>query len=339
MATSSSSDALPGRSGATRPARPALLVHGGAWDIPDAECADHRDGLLAALAHGRRVLDRGGSALDAAEAAVVAMEAHPAFDAGRGAVLDRDGQPQLDAGIMCGATLRWGAVANVRALGHPVRAARLLLDDDAQARLLVGEGAERFAAEAGLPHVAPERLVVDRERDRYHRLMADAAFHTSRAFAGPPDAPPDVPPGALPDHPRGTVGAVALDAAGRLAAATSTGGTPYARPGRVGDSPLVGSGFYADGHAALSATGWGEAIATVQLCARAAARIESGDTPETAAAHALARMEAAVRWPGAARATGGLIALGADGAGGWAFTTPRMARGGWTAGGEPWADV
>ena len=328
MATSSEGAA---RSGATAAARPALLVHGGAWDIPDDECAAHLDGLRTALLHGRRVLERGGSAIDAAEAAVVALEAHPAFDAGRGAVLDRDGQPQLDAGVMCGATLRWGAVANVRALDHPVRAARLLLEGDAQARLLVGEGAERFAAEAGLPHVAPERLVVDRERDRYHRLRDAAAFHTSQAFAGPPGAPPD--------HPRGTVGAVALDAAGRFAAATSTGGTPYARPGRVGDSPLVGSGFYADGHAALSATGWGEAIATVQLCARAAARIESGDAPETAAADALARMEAAVRWPGAARATGGLIALGADGAGGWAFTTPRMARGGWVAGGEPWADV
>ena len=338
MAISSEPEGSPARpsvrssSGATAAGRPALLVHGGAWDIPDAECADHRDGLLAALAHGRRVLERGGSALDAVEAAVVAMEAHPAFDAGRGAVLDRDGQPQLDAGIMCGATLRWGAVANVRALGHPVRAARLLLDGDGQARLLVGEGAERFAAEAGLPHVAPERLVVDRERARYHRLMADAAFHTSQAFAGPP---PDLPP----DHPRGTVGAVALDAAGRLAAATSTGGTPVARPGRVGDSPLVGSGFYADGAAALSATGWGEAIATVQLCARAAARVEAGERPDVAAAQALARMEAVVRWPGAARVTGGLVALDAAGAGGWAFTTPRMARGGWAAGGEPWADV
>lgn len=277
------------------------------------------------------MLDAGESALDAVEAAIVALEAHPAFDAGRGAVLDRDGGVQLDAGMMCGATLRWGAVANVRGLNHPVRAARLLLDDaDGSAfgaRLLVGEGAERYAAEAGLPFVAPERLVVARERDRYERLRAGPPVHPSAAIAGPPESP------------RGTVGAVALDAQGRLAAATSTGGMPFARGGRVGDSPIVGSGFYADGAAALSATGWGEAIATVQLSARAAARVEAGRAPSEAASEALARMGSAVRWPGVDRATGGLIALAADGTGGWAFTTPRMARGGWTAGSEPWTEI
>ena len=337
MATSSDPARDPARSSGTTAGRPALVVHGGAWDIPDAECADHLDGLRIALARGRRVLERGGSALDAAEAAVVALEAHPAFDAGRGSVLDRDGLPQLDAGMMCGTTLQWGAVANVRALDHPVRAARLLLDGDPAhgaetygARLLVGDGAERFAAEAGLPHVAPEHLTVARERERFERLVADPTYHPSRAIAG--DAPRE-------DAPRGTVGAVALDAAGRLAAAISTGGTPCARPGRVGDTPLVGSGFYADGVAALCATGWGEAIATVQLCTRAALRIEAGADPAEASAAALQHMRDVVRWPNTAPATGGLIALRADGTGGWAFTTPRMARGGWAAGAEPWADV
>jgi beta-aspartyl-peptidase (threonine type) len=318
-------------SGPTGPGRPALVVHGGAWAIPDDELDAHRHGLAIALGHGRRVLERGGSALDAAETAVVALEAHPAFDAGRGSVLDRDGQPQLDAGVMCGATLRWGAVAGVRALGHPVKAARLLLDDPAGARLLVGEGAERFAAEHGHPHVAPERLIVDRERLRYERLQQDPSYSPSAAISGVPAGPPDAP--------AGTVGAVALDADGRLAAATSTGGMPYARPGRVGDTPVVGSGFYADAQAALCATGWGEAIATVQLCARTAMRVEAGAVPAEAAAEALARMEAAVRWPGAGRATGGLIVLRSDGTGGWAFTTPRMARGGWAAGSEPWTAV
>ena len=281
------------------------------------------------------MLERGGSALDAVEAAVVAMEAHPAFDAGRGAVLDRDGQAQLDAGMMCGASLRWGAVANVRALDHPVRAARMLLDDAAGhafgARLLVGEGAERFAAEAGLPHVAPERLVVPREAARFEALRGDPTYHPSRAIAGP-DTPRDAAP-------RGTVGAAALDQNGRLAAATSTGGTPYARAGRVGDTPLIGSGFYADAHAATLATGWGEACATVQICARTALRIEAGKEPDVAAAEALEAMAEAVRWPGSSRAAGGLIALRADGTAGWAFTTPRMARGGWAAGSEPWANV
>ena len=333
MATSSSS-AAPAAARDRAHRAPALVVHGGAWDIPDAETDAHLDGLRTAVARGQRVLDRGGSALDAAEAAVVAMEAHPAFDAGRGSVLDRDGAAQLDAGIMCGATLQWGAIAGVRVLDHPIRAARALLDDAGGvafgARLLVGEGAERFAAEIGLPHVAPERLVVDRERDRFFAIRADPTYHPSRGIAGPD---------AGPDAPRGTVGAVALDAAGRLAAATSTGGMPYARAGRVGDAPLVGSGFYADGHAALSATGWGEAIATVQLCARVALRVEAGEVPEAAARAALAAMRAAVRWPGAAPATGGVIVLAADGTPGWAFTTPRMARGGWSAGGEAWEAV
>ena len=315
--------------------QPALVVHGGAWDIPDAELEAHLEGLHIALNRGRRVLEAGGAALAAVEASVAALESHLAFDAGRGAVLDRDGQPQLDAGMMCGATLRWGAVANVRALDHPVRAARRLLEDDPAAfgaRLLVGEGAERFAAEVGLPAVAPERLVVAREVARFEALRADPDYHPSRAIAGA-SSTPDA-------GPRGTVGALALDTDGRLAVATSTGGTPFARAGRVGDTPLVGSGFYADGSAALAATGWGEAAATVQLCTRASMRIAAGDAPGDAASGVLAAMEAAVRWPGAARATGGLIALCADGRSGWAFTTPRMAgRGGWSAGTEPWVRV
>ncbi len=320
MATSSSRLAT-----GTPPAgAPALVVHGGAWDIPDAELADHLDGLRTAIARGRQLLERGRPALDVAEEVVAAMERHGAFDAGRGAVLDRDGAVQLDAGIMCGATLRWGAVAGVRTLPEPVRVARRLLDGDSQARLLIADGAERFAAEAGLPAVDPARLVHPREAARYEALRAEAAFHTSGAFAGAP---------------RGTVGCVALDASGCLAAATSTGGAPFAPPGRVGDAPLVGSGFYADGAAAASATGWGEALATVQVCARAVALVDAGARPADAAAQELARMRERVRWHGASPATGGLVMLAADGTPGWAFTTPRMARAGWAAGQEAWAEV
>lgn len=305
---------------------PALVIHGGAWDIPDADLDDHLDGLRTALVRGRSLLERGRPALDVVEEVVAAMERHGAFDAGRGAVLDRDGAAQLDAGIMCGATLRWGAVAGVRTLPEPMRVARRLLEADGQARLLVADGAERFAAEAGFPAVDPARLVHPRETARYEALRAEAAFHTSDAFAG--DA-----------GPRGTVGCVALDADGRLAAATSTGGAPLAPPGRVGDAPLVGSGFYADGAAAASATGWGEALATVQVCARAVALVDAGARPADAAAQELARMRETVRWPGASPATGGLIVLAADGTPGWAFTTPRMARAGWAAGQEGWAEV
>ncbi|WP_412063200.1 isoaspartyl peptidase/L-asparaginase family protein [Rubrivirga sp. IMCC45206] len=296
---------------------PLVLIHGGAWDIPDDGLAEHLDGLTRALRVARRAFEHGRSALAIAVETVAALEDHPAFDAGRGAVLDRDGLPQLDAGVMDGTDLRWGAVANVRRVKNPVRLAQALLSADGQARLLVAEGAERFAAEVGLPSVSPQSLIVDRERARYERLTSTPDFHTSAAFSGEMDVP------------RGTVGCVVRDAEGRVAAATSTGGAPLTRSGRVGDSPIPGAGFYADARGAASTTGWGEAILTTQLAARSV-----GADPEATAAAALADMAARVVWPGARVATGGVIALNAAGVAGWAFSTPRMARGWWRPGGE-----
>lgn len=308
----------PVHSGSVAAVGPAVLVHGGAWDIPTDELDAHRDGLARALRVAQRALAKSRPALDVVAETVAALEDHPAFDAGRGAVLDRDGLPQLDAGVMEGHTLRWGAVANVRHLANPIRAARALVDADGQARLLVGEGAERYAAELGLPAVDPTALVVDRERQRFERLSAERGFHTSGAFAGP--------------APRGTVGCVVLDGDGRLAAGTSTGGAPLTRPGRVGDSPVVGSGFFADDRAGASATGWGEAISTVQLSVRVCDA--SAESPEAAAREHLDRMRDRVRWGEAEPATGGVIVLTREGRGAWAFTTPRMARGWWSAAGE-----
>jgi beta-aspartyl-peptidase (threonine type) len=314
------------------PGRPALLLHGGAWAIPDDETAAHVEGMTEALACGRALLEAGRSALETVVETVAALEAHPAFDAGRGAVLDRSGRAQLDAGVMCGATLRWGAVANVRRLAHPIRIAHRLLDGDGQERLLVGPGAEAFAEEVGVELIENEALVVERERLRFARLRDESAFHTSRAFSGDD-----------PDAPRGTVSCVALDAEGRLAAATSTGGAPYTRPGRVGDSPLVGAGYYADGEAAASATGWGEAIVTVLLCGRTVDAVSSGATSEAAAVAGLDRMRRDVVGAGergvAGPATGGLIVLDRQGRGGWAYTTPRMARAGWRWDSDPWVAV
>ena len=295
--------------------QPALVVHGGAWDIPDAEVAAHASGVLLAVLRGRQLLESGRPALDVVVEVVAILEGDPTFDAGRGAVLDRDGLAQLDAGVMDGATLEWAAVANVRETPNPVRVARRLLDHEGQARLLVGDGAERFAAEEGFPSVAPQSLVVDRERDRHARRLADAGA------------------------PHGTVGCVALDQSGRLAAATSTGGSPFARGGRVGDSPIVGAGFFADGAAAASATGWGESILTVQLTARACAGVGAGRDPGDTAGRELDVMAERVRWRNGTPSTGGLIVLGADGQGGWAFTTPRMARGGWSHGHDAWSAV
>ena len=331
MPSATSSDI---RSGTVPGGGPVVLVHGGAWDIPDDALADHRDGLERALRVARRAVEAERDALDVVVEVVAALEDHPAFDAGRGSVLDRDGQPQLDAGVMEGEARRWGAVGNVRGLPNPVRAARALLSADGQARLLVGEGAERFAAECGLPAVTPSALVVPRERARYDRLRAHPDFGTA-AFAGRMDVPRDSAP---PDPaPRGTVGCVVRDGRGRLAAATSTGGAPLTRAGRVGDSPVPGAGYLATPDGAASATGWGEAILTVQLCARAVAHC-TRQPPADAARQSLAELAEAVRWSGAP-ATAGLIVVDAAGRAGWAFSTPRMARAWWRPGEEPGTDV
>ena len=299
----------------------ALLVHGGAWAIPDEAVEAHRVGMELAVTEGRAMLRAGHPALEVVTEVVALLEADPTFDAGRGARLDRDGRAQLDAGLMDGSTLAWGAVANVRHLAHPIRAARLLLHHDGQARLLVAEGAERFAVAEGLSLIDNEALITDAEQARFDQLLASHAdFHSSREFSG------------LDADPHGTVGCIALDQAGDLAAATSTGGVSYTHPGRVGDSPLVGCGYYATNQAAASATGWGEAIAAVLLCGRTVDAVAAGLPPEDAAGNRLLHMAASVTNPQGEPATGGLIVLDASGRGSFAFTTPRMARGAWAEG-------
>ncbi|GAB5535337.1 MAG: isoaspartyl peptidase/L-asparaginase family protein [Rubricoccaceae bacterium] len=273
--------------------------------------------MLVAVHRGRQLLSRGASALDVVVEVAAILEGDPTFDAGRGSVLDRDGLPQLDAGVMDGSSLEWGAVAQVRELANPIRVARELLDHSGQARLLVGEGAHRFAAEHGIPAIRPSALIVERETARYERLLAESEA----------------------DAPRGTIGCVALDQEGRLAAATSTGGSPLARAGRVGDAPIVGAGFFADGAAAASSTGWGESILTVQLAARTCASVGAGFDPGESAQRELDVMESRVRWRNGMASTGGIIVLGADGRGGWGFTTSRMARGGWAHGHDAWSAV
>jgi beta-aspartyl-peptidase (threonine type) len=309
-----------------------LLVHGGAWDIPDAVLDDHRDGLRTAVDRGRELLVDGAPALDVVTAVVATLEGHGAFDAGRGAMLNQDGEAELDAGVMDGATLAYGAVMATRRLPRPVRVARRLLEaGEGRVRMLAGEGAERFAAAEGMDLVENAHLACDRERERYERLRAQAeAVHPSTSFLpGAPHA----------DAGADTVGCVARDEEGHLAAATSTGGTPFKPPGRVGDSPLPGAGFYATTGGAASATGWGEAIAAVVLSSRAVDNLGRNGHPEQVARRRLRHMHEAVANPEGEGATGGLLLLSADGQGAWAHTTPRMARAGWRAGGEPWVDV
>ena len=304
-------------------------MHGGAWDIPETACAAHRDGLQQAVDRGRGLLEDGASAIEVVAETVAVLEAHGAFDAGRGAMLDRDGVARLDAGLMDGASLDYGAVIGVQRIAQPIRIAhRLLAQSDGQARILTREGAEAFAESEGFELVDNAALICDRERARHAKLETEAGqHHTSHSFLQSTGAPRD------------TVGCVAKDHAGRLAAATSTGGTPVAPPGRVGDSPLPGSGFYANQYAAASATGWGEAIAAMALTVRSVDAVARGGAPEAVIRQHLADMHAAIQNQDGECATGGLILMDASGRSAWAFTTPRMARAGWRAGQEPWVRV
>ncbi|MCL6543351.1 MAG: isoaspartyl peptidase/L-asparaginase [Roseiflexus sp.] len=322
----------------------ALIVHGGAWDIPDDEVAPHLAGCRRALAAGWEALTNGRSALDAVEIAVRIMEDDPTFDAGVGSVLNRDGLVELDAAIMDGATLRSGAVAAVRGIRNPISLARRVLESEAA--LLVGRGAERFADTVGIERCADEDMIVPRERARWEELHRLAAYRTPDAFQRPPgevaglrgivaggDHAPDQP-GLRIQHPGDTVGAVALDRYGNLAAAVSTGGTPFKLPGRVGDTPLIGAGLYADGQTGgCASTGWGESIMKVLLAKTATDFLGAGYAPVEAARAAIERLEQRVH------GLGGVILIDARGRVGYAFNTPRMAYAYRVEGGEEVAGV
>ena len=287
------------------PIDPVLLVHGGAWAIPDDMVEAHLNGVRNAMAAGWRVLGGGGTALDAVEEAVVIMEDDDTFDAGRGSFLNRDGRVQLDALIMEGATLRAGGVGCVEHLRNPVRAARKILSESPHV-YFVAEGAEKFAAEHGIPLCKNEDLVIPREVERLREYQKDVSAEKPNLFA--------------PAISHDTVGAVALDRDGNIAAATSTGGTLNKAPGRLGDSSLIGCGCYADNKtAAASTTGWGEPIMKLVLAKWAADRVAAGNLPEWVAAEAINYLESRVS------GHGGMILLDAKGRFGIAHNTPRMA--------------
>jgi beta-aspartyl-peptidase (threonine type) len=273
--------------------------------MPDDMVEAHIHGVRNALAAGWRVLERGGSSLDAVEEAVVIMEDDETFDAGRGSFLNRDGKVQLDALIMDGSTLRAGGVGCVERLRNPVRAARKILSES-QHVYFVGEGAERFAAEHGVPLCGNEELVIPREVARLREYQAQAANGGNDLFA--------------PAISHDTVGAIALDRDGNIAAATSTGGTLNKAPGRLGDSSLIGCGCYADNlSAAASTTGWGEPIMKLVLAKWTADRISAGNLPEWAAQEAMNYLKQRLN------GHGGIIVLDAKGHFGIAHNTPRMA--------------
>ena len=307
-----------------------LVVHGGAWAIPDEEVDPARRGMEEALRRGAAVLMAGGSAIDAVVAAVITMEEDPVFDAGVGSVLNLDGRVEMDASIMEGTTRRAGAIGAVDRVKSPILLARALMEHGRHV-FLTGEGAARAAERFGLELTTQEALIIPRERARWEEILRTTGFEIKDPF----------------DHPQGTVGAVARDRNGRLAAATSTGGAPGKWPGRLGDSPVIGAGTYADDElGACSATGWGESILravlahdAVERCGRAApeaADLRTGRPivfgPTRTSSAALHAREAVGRLEARFHGLGGLIVLSASGEAGWAFNTPRMNRGIWLEG-------
>ena len=277
--------------------------------MPDDGVAAHERGIAAALAAGYALLERGGTAVEAVEAAVVVMENDETFDAGKGSFLTQDGRVQMDALLMDGSNLRTGGVACVERLRNPIRAARLVLEESPHV-YFVGTGAERFARQHGMALCDNMDLVIPREQERLYKAQA-------AELAGLPD---QTFSGALESH--DTVGAVALDVHGNIAAGTSTGGTLNKAPGRVGDSSLIGCGCYADNlSAAVSLTGWGEPIMKLVLGKWAVDRVAGGEAPQAAADAAIGYLFDRLG------GHGGIILLGPDGRVGLAHNTPRMAWG------------
>ena len=284
--------------------------------MPDDAIAAHEVGIANSLAAGYALLEQGATAVDAVEAAVAVMEDDDTFDAGRGSFLTQDGRVQMDALLMNGENLRTGGVACVERLRNPIRAARLVLDKSPHV-YFVGTGAERFARQHGMTLCDNMDLVVRREQERLYKAQADE-------LAGLPD---ETFSGSLDSH--DTVGAVALDVYGNIAAGTSTGGTLNKAPGRVGDSSLIGCGCYADNlSAAVSLTGWGEPIMKLVLGKWAVDRVATGASPDEAAQEAIAYLFNRLG------GHGGIILLGPDGRVGLAHNTPRMAWGLQTPGGR-----
>ncbi len=298
-----------------------LVIHGGAGTISRESMTEEREAAYRAalelsLQRGHAVLADGGSALDAVVAAVQVLEDDSLFNAGRGAVFTNDGRNELDAAIMDGSTLDAGAVAGVTTVRSPIALARAVMEESEHV-FLAGAGAELFAEEEGLELVDPsyfrtqsrwDALQRARGRDGEEPLPDRAAFLEYSS----------------PNHERfGTVGAVALDASGRVAAATSTGGRTNKRWGRIGDVPVIGAGTYANANCAVSGTGWGEYFIMNTVARDICARMEFEELSLQAAADRLIQEIL----PPQADDTGGVIAISGSGELVWSFNTPGMYRG------------
>jgi L-asparaginase / beta-aspartyl-peptidase len=245
----------------------ALIVHGGAGNIPREAWESHLRGCERAAGEGWRVLQEGGRAVDAVQEAIVTLEDDPTFDAGIGSVLNRDGAVEMDAGIMDGEKLDAGACAGVTRVKNPIRLARAVLGSENT--FMVASGAERFAEAHGLEMIAPDEFVTESELRHWKEYLIHPP-PVEELFQG------------------GTVGCVAMDRGGNVSAGTSTGGRDFKMPGRVGDSPLIGCGLYADNRGGgASTTGWGEAITRLVLCKWVVDELSRGLEPARVAREAI----------------------------------------------------
>ena len=314
----------------------AVVLHGGAGVIerssmtPEAE-KHYRAGIREALDAAAKVLDKGGSSLDAVQAAIELLEDNPLFNAGRGAVFAADGTSQLDAAIMDGRSMQAGAVADVQRTRHPIALARAVMEKSKHV-FLIGPGADAFAASVGLEQMKPGFFFTER---RWQQLV-DELWKEGSPIPARPDGAPAAPTKPLafvetPDaHKYGTVGVVALDRAGNLAAGTSTGGVTAKRWNRVGDSPVIGAGTYASNRwCAVSATGSGEYFIRLTVARTICALVEYKGMPVQAAADEVVQKELP-----AIHGDGGVIALTPDGQMAWSFNTPGMFRARLVEGGE-----
>lgn len=318
----------------------SLVVHGGAGVIeranltPEME-AQYRAAMRRALATGGDILDGGGSALDAVEAVIVEMEDDPLFNAGRGAVFTAEGKNELDASIMDGSTRAAGSVAGLTRTRHPISAARAVMEHSPHV-MLIGEGAETFARTQNLEEAPASFFFSER---RWQQLEQNLRRNNLPVPARPDGAPP-VPQqrsSLMPDdHQFGTVGIVAFDTHGNIAAGTSTGGTTGKRWGRVGDAPIIGAGTYAqNGVCGVSATGTGEFFIRVGVARDICARMQfNGESAQEAADHVIAEVGATTDASGAA-GDGGVIVLDGRGRHAFAMNTPGMYRAYLEGGGEP----
>ena len=302
------------------PASPLLVIHGGAGverqDLNPEELRAARAALEAALRKGHEALAAGKPAMDAVTAAITVLENDPTFNAGRGAVFTHDGKNELDASLMDGATLRAGAVAGVHTIKNPILLARAVMEHSPHV-MMIGQGAEMFAAEQKIEQVDPSYFRTEKRWQQLQRALkeeaagqAHADLETAKHF--------------------GTVGAVALDAQGKLAAGTSTGGMTNKRYGRVGDSPIIGAGTYASDSCAVSGTGWGEFYIRLAAAHEICSRMKYlGETPAQAGDEVIVK-----RLP-AMGGDGGAIVLSADGKAATPFNTEGMYRGWIGADGVP----